>query len=72
MPTNLTPPSYLKPWSIVEDEELRLLRELRQICDVLRHRESPDEVLHMRGVASAPFEIGRAGEIVKKLEEIGR
>ena len=25
-------PTYLRPWSCVDDEELRLLRELRDVC----------------------------------------
>lgn len=71
MPTNLKPTSYLEPWRVVSEREYLLLRRLREVCAVLRHRDG-DEVLHMRGVASEPFEIGEAGCIVRTLEEMGR
>ena len=70
MPTN-QPPSYLRPWSIVEDEELGLLRELRSLCDVLK-RKDPSEVIYMQGVASGPFESGRVADIIRRLERMGR
>ncbi len=65
-----TPPNpYLQPWSIVSDEELRLLRELRSLVDACRLRWN-DEVLYMQGGLS--LKIGRIGEIVRDLRDIGK
>lgn len=66
-PTN----RYLRPWSVVEDEELRELREIRRLCEVLRHR-GEEEVVYMQGCSDGPFEMGKVAEAIRKLRGMGR
>jgi hypothetical protein len=67
MPANTTTNKYLRPWSTVPDEELRLLRELRTLCEPLRNR-SYGEVMYMQD--SATLQLGDIATIIRKLEQI--
>lgn len=64
-PTN----PYLQPWSVINDDRLKLLLELESLCEPCRHRE-PDEVLYMKSVSTSPLETGRIGQVLKALKDL--
>jgi hypothetical protein len=54
---------HLRPWSIVDDEELQQLRELRQLCLAFGDRH-PDEVLYSYG---REIKIGAIGSLAHRI-----
>lgn len=62
-----TPNRYLRPWSTVDDEELKLLRQLKMLCDDLKSR-GQGEIMYMQG--GAALHLGAIGAVLRALDKI--
>jgi hypothetical protein len=68
-PAKANQSEYLKPWSRVTDEELGLLRRIRELCAPLAGLPE-NEVLSMPG--GRAFRIGEVGHLVQVLRDVGK
>lgn len=69
MPSD-NPNRYLRPWCVADEEELRLLRKIRELVDELAQKAVVDTVLYTR--EGAELRLGEIGRIVRDLKAIGK